>query len=93
MEKILQIVQQHPISERAYTDRNNNQQVFASKGFILTDGIDTFYAEATGDYARSLGNYDQSVFHTVQLQIGIREYKDKDGNSRYTNDIRIVKIV
>lgn len=93
MEKTVQIVQQFPLCEREYTDSNKNVQVFASKGFILTDGIDTFYAEATGDYARTLGNFDQTLFHSVQLQVSIHEYDGKEGNKRYSNNIRIVKIV
>lgn len=93
MEKTLQIVQQGALTERQYTDRNGVPQVFASRGFILTDGIDTFYAEATGDYARSLGQFDTSLLHRTQLQMYFREYKDKDGNTRYTNEIRIIKIV
>lgn len=95
MEKIVTIQQQFPLQERNYTDRNGQQQVFASRGFVLSDGIDTFYAEMTGDYARSQANvqYDANAAHTVQAQISTREYRDKDNNIRYHNEIRITKIV
>ena len=45
MEKLVMIKEQLALSERNYTDRNGQPQVFASVGFVLTDGIDTFYAE------------------------------------------------
>lgn len=95
MEKSVQIIQQGALVERPYQDRNGQQQVFASMGFTLTDGIDTFYAEMQGDLARSFRDVklDKSLLHKVQVQMGIREYKDKDGNSRYSNEIRIIKLV
>ena len=49
MEKLVMIREQLPLQERNYTDRNGQPQVFASVGFVLTDGTDTFYAELTGD--------------------------------------------
>ena len=95
MEKIVSIQQQLPLQERNYTDRNGQQQVFASRGFILSDGIDTFYGEMTGDYARSQANveFDTKTVHTVQAQISTREYKDKDNKIRYQSEIRITKLV
>ena len=42
MEKSVQIIQQGALVERPYQDRNGQQQVFASMGFTLTDGVDTF---------------------------------------------------
>lgn len=95
MEKIVSIQQQLPLQERNYTDRNGQQQVFFSRGFILSDGIDTFYGEMIGDYARSQANveFDTKTVHTVQAQISTREYKDKDNNTRYQSEIRITKLV
>ena len=95
MEKIVMIQQQLPLQERSYTDRNGQQQMFASRGFVLSDGIDTFYGEMTGEYARSQAavQYDTKTFHTVQAQIATREYRDKDGNTRYQSEIRITKLV
>jgi len=95
MEKFVQIIQSFPFQEREYTDRNGQKQVFASRGFILTDGIDHFYAEMTGDYARSMKDVypDTTILHRVQMVMSTREYKDKEGDSRFSNDIRIVKLV
>ena len=94
MEKLVSIVQQFPLQERAYTDRNGQSQLFASMGFVLTDGIDTFYAEMQGDLARSFRDIhpEPTLMHRVQLQMGVREFKDKEGNTRYSNEIRVVKL-
>ncbi len=94
MEKLVQIIQTLPFQERAYTDRNDQRQTFASRGFVLSDGVDNFYAEMQGDYARSMKDFqpDPSIIHGVQMQISCRNFQDKDGNTRYTNEIRITKM-
>jgi len=94
MEKSVTIIKQGALQERNYIDRTGQKQVFASMGFLLTDGIDTFYAEMQGDLARAFKDLhpDTSLLHTVQTQISVREYKDKDGNIRQSNEIKIVKL-
>jgi len=92
MEKLVKVAKEFALNERPYTDRNNIAQMFISKGLLLTDGVDTFYAEATGEYARTIGNFSQNVFYRVQLQMAVRTFKDKDDNNRYSNEIRIIKI-
>ena len=79
MEKTVVIVEQLPLSERNYTDRNGQTQVYASRGFILSDGIDTFYGEMSGDKARACKELDKSQLHRVQCQMQERSYNDKDG--------------
>lgn len=54
MERLVSIQQQLQLQECSYVDRNGQNQVFALRGFVMTTGIETFYAEATGDYARLL---------------------------------------
>ena len=95
MEKLVSVLQQFPMQERQYLDRDGQNQVFASRGFVLSTGIDTFYAEMTGDLARSQASvqFDQSTMHIVQMQTSVREYKDKEGNTRYSNEIRITRMV
>ena len=95
MEKSVKIIQQGALVERPYQDRNGQQQVFASMGFTLSDGVDMFYAEMQGDLARSYRDvlFDVSTLHRVQTQMSVREFKDKEGNSRFSNEIRIVKLV
>lgn len=92
MEKLVTIQQQFPLEERVYTDRKQQEQKIAIRGFVLSDGIDTFYAEALGDLARQMPNYDQSVMHNVQLQLGLRRFT-KDGKTRHNTEVKIVKMV
>ena len=49
MEKLVTIIDQFPLASRPYTAQDGTQKVFNSRGFILSDGIDEFYAEMTGD--------------------------------------------
>ena len=93
MEKLVAIKKQFPLTEREYTTRQGEQRKLAVKGFILDDGIDSFYAEMIGDQARNCGNYDTNIVHATQCQMKCREWKDKDGNDRYSNEIVINKLV
>ena len=94
MERLVSIQQQFPLQERSYVDRNGQNQVFASRGFVMTTGIETFYAEATGDYARSLPQqFDQNMMHSLQAQLSVCDFRDKDGNTRYQTEVRIIKLV
>lgn len=94
MEKIVFIKKVLPLQERQYTDRNGQQQTFVSRGFVLDDGIDCFYAEAVGDYARNLtqSQLNAEVLHGVSVTINARSFNDKNGVERFDNEIRINKI-
>ncbi len=95
MEKLMKIVQVYPTVERPYTDKSGNAQVFTSRAFLLTDGIDTVYAEMQGDMARANAQtqYDTLAMHTVQMQASVRTWKDANGFDRFSNELKIVKIV
>lgn len=88
------VLSQLPLQEHQYQDRSGQMQIFASRGFILSDGINSFYAEMQGDYARSQAQtqFDPGVWHAAQTQCSVREYRDKDGNVRYSNEVRILKL-
>ena len=63
-----------PIQDRQYQDQQGQQRVFTSMGFVLTDGVDTLFAEATGDYARSLVGYlNEGDTVRTQLSMGVRD--------------------
>lgn len=93
MEKLVRIIKQHPLASRTYTAQDGTQRTFHSRGFLLTDGIDEFYAEMTGDAALSCPELDRSMLHTVQAQIRQRAYQDKNGTTRYENQIYISRLV
>lgn len=75
-----------PIQDRQYNDQQGQPRVFTSMGFVLTDGIDTIFAEATGDYARSLvGHLNEGDMVRVQLSTSVRDWQDQQGQTRYEN--------
>ena len=89
--KIKQVL---PLQQRTYTDRNGQTQVFKSKGFLLTNGNNDVYAEAIGNTAE---RYEQRTFdftqhHVADLNIAVREYTDKDGVTRYSNEITLTRL-
>ncbi|MBR1767946.1 MAG: hypothetical protein IJ742_04465 [Prevotella sp.] len=84
MEKTFKIEKMLPLNDRQYKDQQGQQRVFTSLGFVLTDGIDTIYAEATGDYARSLvGQLNAGDNVRVQLSTSVRDWQDQQGPTRY----------
>ena len=92
MEKLVTILEQRPVVARNYTAQDGTQKTFYSKGFILTDGIDEFYAEMTGDMARDTQPYDTSLLHKVQGYIKQRSFTDKNGQTRFENQIIINRL-
>ena len=72
------------IQDRQYNDQQGQPRVFTSMGFVLTDGVDTIFAEATGDYARSLvGHLNEGDMVRVQLSMSVRDWQDQQGQTRY----------
>ena len=94
MERFLSIKEQLPMRERSYTDQQGQQKVFVSVGFLLTDGINTMFAEAVGDMARALDQQkpDQGVMHLVEYELSCREWQDSQQQRRFENTVRITKM-
>ena len=94
MERILHIKEQLPLRERSYTDQQGQQKVFVSTGFVLTDGINTVFAEAVGDMARALDQQkpNQQVPHLVDYELSCREWQDSQQQRRFENMVRITKM-
>ena len=92
MEKLVTIIEQRPVVARNYTAQDGIQKSFYSKGFILTDGIDEFYAEMTGDMARDVQPYDTTLLHAMQGYIKQRSFIDKNGQTRFENQIIITRL-
>lgn len=92
MEKFVTILEQYPLASRPYTAKDGTPLVFNSRGFLLSDGIDEFYAEMTGDAALSCPEMDRTMLHIVQATIRQRAYQDKNGATRYENQIYITRL-
>ena len=93
MEKTIFIKEQFPLVSRSYTAGDGTTKMFHSRGFILSNGIDEFYAEMLGDMARDAQNIDTSVWHKMQGYIKQRAWQDKNGQTRYENQIVITKLI
>ena len=59
---------------------------------LPTDGIDEFYAEMTGDMARDAQPYDATLIHKMQGYIKQRSFTDKNGQTRFENQIIITRM-
>jgi hypothetical protein len=94
MDRLLLIKEQLPMRERSYTDQQGQQKVFVSTGFVLTDGINTMFAEAVGDMARALDQQkpDQTLPHLVTFELSCREWLDQQQQRRFENGVRIVRM-
>ncbi len=94
MERIFHIKEQLPLRERSYTDQQGQQKVFVSTGFVLTDGINTVFAEAVGDMARALDQQkpNQQLPHLVDYELSCREWQDSQQQRRFENTVRITKM-
>ena len=92
MEFYCSISEQHQLTERQYTDKSGQSKIFASMGFVLNAGIDTFYAELTGDRARSCGTLDQSRLYKASVSSRARCYQNEQGRNIWVNDFYIDKL-
>ena len=79
MEKTMKIQKLLPIQDRQYNDQQGQPRVL--------------FAEATGDYARSLvGHLQEGDFVRVQLSMSVRDWQDQQGQTRYENKSYISNI-
>ena len=83
MELICRIIEQHPLQKRDYTDRNGQPQTFNSVGFVLANGVDTLYAELTGEQAVNLGTYATDCYYKAELSLRTDRWTDQQGCTRY----------
>ncbi len=93
METNVKIMEQMPNVARTYTAQDGSAQVFNSRGFRLSTGIDEFYAEMVGEAAVKCPEYDLGSIHRMQGQMRTRSYRDKHGETRYVNEIIISKLI
>ncbi len=92
MEKTIFIKEQFPAQTREYTAFDGTQKVFHTRGFLMTDGVDEFYAELRGDAALSVGEFDRTVPHRLQCAMQVRPYQTQAGETRYQTQIVINKL-
>ena len=91
MEKMLCVTKVMPLEERQYVSKSGEQKMFVSRQLILTDGIDTMSAEIIGEAARR-EDWPLSVWAKAQLVCQTREYQDKNGKTRISNEFQLIRI-
>ena len=78
MERIVRILNQSPLATRQYMDRKTGEQkVINSVTLKLTDGIDTFLGEITGERAVNCPKYDPQYIYSVQCSMVVREWNSQ----------------
>lgn len=84
----------YPLSEREYTDRLGNKQVFKSKGFMMQTSDGTLYAEAVQELAESLNKLDikNGDCAMIQLSSVAREYTTQSGEKRVSNEFTLRQV-
>ena len=75
MEKTVRILEQSGLSTKEYTDKKTGQKkVMNAVTLKLTDGIDTFLGEITGERAVNCPMYDKNYMYRVQCSMVVREW-------------------
>lgn len=92
MEKLVRIKDQMAHSCRQYVTETGERKQFHTMGFMLSGGLDEFYAELTGEKARDCGPLDKSKMYDMEAYIKPRSYETKDGTVRYENVITIMRL-
>ena len=94
MEATVRILNQSPLSTRQYMDRKTgDQKVINSVTLKLTDGLNTFLGEITGERAVNCPKFDPQYFYEVQCSMVVREWNSQQtGEQMKATTIYIDKI-
>ena len=94
MERTVRILNQSPLATRQYMDRKTGEQkVINSVTLRLTDGIDTFLGEITGERAVNCPKYDPQYLYQVQCSMVVREWNSQQtGEAMQATTIYVDKI-
>ena len=94
MERIVRILNQSQLVTRQYMDKKTGEQkVINSVILKLTDGIDTFLGETTGERAVNCPKYDPQYIYSVQCSMVVREWNSQQtGEAMQATTIYVDKI-
>jgi len=94
MERIVRILNQSALATRQYLDKKTGEQkVINSVTLKLSDGIDTFLGEITGERAVNCPKYDPQYLYRVQCSMVVREWNSQQtGEAMQATTIYIDKI-
>lgn len=93
MEKLIRIMNQSPLATRQYQDKKTGEQrVINAVTLKMTDGIDTFLGEITGERAVNCPKYDPQYVYRVQCSMTVREWMSQAGEHIQATTIYVDKI-
>jgi hypothetical protein len=94
METNVRILAQSPLNTRQYVDKKTGEQkVINSVTLKLSDGIDTFLGEITGEKAVNCPKYDPQYMYRVQCTMVVREWNSQQtGEQMQATTIYVDKI-
>ena len=94
MEATVRILNQSGLMTRQYLDKKTGEQkVINSVTLKLTDGLNTFLGEITGERAVNCPKYDPQYLYRVQCSMVVREWNSQQtGEAMQATTIYIDKI-
>ena len=94
MEATVRILNQSPLMTRQYMDKKTGEQkVINSVTLKLTDGLNTFLGEITGERAVNCPKYDPQYLYKVQCSMVVREWNSQQtGEAMQATTIYVDKI-
>jgi hypothetical protein len=94
METTVRILNQSGLITRQYLDKKTgDQKVINSVTLKLTDGLNTFLGEITGERAVNCPKYDPQYLYKVQCSMVVREWNSQQtGEAMQATTIYVDKI-
>ena len=94
MEATVRILNQSPLATRQYMDKKSGEQkVINTVTLKLTDGLDTFLGEITGERAVNCTKFDPQYQYKVQCSMVVREWNSQQtGEAMQATTIYVDKI-
>ena len=94
MEATVRILNQSGLMTRQYLDKKTgDQKVINSVTLKLTDGLNTFLGESTGERAVNCPKYDPQYLYKVQCSMVVREWNSQQtGEAMQATTIYVDKI-
>jgi hypothetical protein len=94
MEATVRILNQSGLMTRQYLDKKTgDQKIINSVTLKLTDGLNTFLGEITGERAVNCPKYDPQYLYKVQCSMVVREWNSQQtGEAMQATTIYVDKI-
>ncbi len=94
MEKLVRVTDQRPMVKRDWTNGQGENITLKSVEVVMTDGNDTFVAEATDQMAETLSDkpLDKGMMYGIRLKMSIRSWENKDHVQVMANNVKLLSI-